>query len=64
MGDQSELGGLKFRRQHWAGVGNAKRWRTGCDWNWYPHPELNGDPRFRKPLLYPFELWGQPRKRS
>ena len=24
----------------------------------YPHPELNGDPRFRKPLLYPFELWG------
>ena len=27
---------------------------------WYPHPELNGNPRFRKPLLYPFELWGQP----
>ena len=25
---------------------------------WYPHPELNGNPRFRKPLLYPFELWG------
>ncbi len=24
--------------------------------NWYPRPELNGDPRFRKPLLYPFEL--------
>ena len=27
--------------------------------SWYPHPELNGDPRFRKPLLYPFELWGR-----
>jgi hypothetical protein len=26
---------------------------------WYPHPELNGNQRFRKPLLYPFELWGQ-----
>ena len=26
---------------------------------WYPHPELNGDQRFRKPLLYPFELWGR-----
>jgi hypothetical protein len=25
---------------------------------WYPHPELNGNQRFRKPLLYPFELWG------
>jgi hypothetical protein len=23
---------------------------------WYPRPELNWDPRFRKPLLYPFEL--------
>ena len=27
---------------------------------WYPHPELNGNQRFRKPLLYPFELWGHP----
>ena len=26
---------------------------------WYPHPELNRDQRFRKPPLYPFELWGQ-----
>jgi hypothetical protein len=26
---------------------------------WRPHPELNWDQRFRKPLLYPFELWGQ-----
>ena len=26
---------------------------------WYPHPELNGNQRFRKPLLYPFELWGR-----
>ena len=26
--------------------------------NWYPRPELNGDQRFRKPLLYPFELRG------
>ena len=26
---------------------------------WYPCPELNGDARFRKPLLYPFELQGQ-----
>ena len=31
---------------------------------WYPHPELNGNPRFRKPLLYPFELWGQPCRRA
>ena len=37
---------------------------TGREWpaaqaiRWYPHPELNGNPRFRKPLLYPFELWG------
>jgi hypothetical protein len=28
---------------------------------WYPHPELNRDQRFRKPLLYPFELWGRAR---
>ncbi len=27
--------------------------------DWYPHPELNRDQRFRKPLLYPFELWGR-----
>ena len=26
---------------------------------WYPRPELNRDLRFRKPLLYPFELRGQ-----
>ena len=25
---------------------------------WYPHTELNCDLWFRKPLLYPFELWG------
>ncbi len=29
--------------------------------DWYPHPELNGNQRFRKPPLYPFELWGQSR---
>ncbi len=29
-----------------------------CGESWYPRPELNGDPRFRKPLLYPFELQG------
>ena len=23
----------------------------------WSHPESNGDPRFRKPLLYPLELW-------
>ena len=27
--------------------------------NWCPRPELNWDPRFRKPLLYPFELRGR-----
>ena len=27
---------------------------------WYPRPELNRDQRFRKPLLYPFELRGPP----
>lgn len=38
---------------------------TSILWNWYPHPELNRDQRFRKPPLYPFELWGQaPRKRG
>ena len=26
------------------------------DEKWYPDPELNRDQRFRKPLLYPFEL--------
>ena len=26
---------------------------------WYPDQELNLDPRFRKPLLYPFELSGR-----
>ena len=31
---------------------------------WYPHPELNGNQRFRKPLLYPFELWGQRRQEN
>ena len=25
---------------------------------WYPQAELNGHQRFRKPPLYPFELWG------
>src|SRR5262245_16964362 len=29
---------------------------------WYPHPELNRDQRFRKPPLYPFELWGLQRQ--
>jgi hypothetical protein len=33
--------------------------QRGYPGGWYPHPELNGDQRFRKPLLYPFELWGQ-----
>lgn len=28
--------------------------------DWYPRPELNRDQRFRKPLLYPFELRRQP----
>jgi hypothetical protein len=41
--------------------------RAALDWaiangiphgGWYPCPELNGDARFRKPLLYPFELQG------
>ena len=27
--------------------------------NWCPRPELNRDGRFRKPLLYPFEVQGQ-----
>src|SRR5213595_527410 len=27
--------------------------------SWYPRPELNWNQRFRKPLLYPFELRGQ-----
>ena len=27
--------------------------------NIWSHPESNGDPRFRKPLLYPLELWDQ-----
>ena len=31
---------------------------------WYPHPELNGNPRFRKPLLYPFELWGRDSRKN
>ena len=31
---------------------------------WYPHPELNRDQRFRKPPLYPFELWGLPHARD
>jgi hypothetical protein len=30
-------------------------------WNWYPRPELNRDGRFRKPLLYPFEVQGHRR---
>ena len=25
-------------------------------WGWYSRAELNGHTRFRKPLLYPFEL--------
>ncbi len=38
-------------------------WRleVGGSPGWYPHPELNGDQRFRKPPLYPFELWGRNR---
>ena len=31
------------------------------DFEWYSHQELNLDQRFRKPLLYPFELWEQSR---
>ena len=31
---------------------------------WYSRPELNGDPRFRKPLLYPFELRERPAQRQ
>ena len=40
-------------------VQRAPRSKSLGPGDWYPHPELNGDPRFRKPLLYPFELWGQ-----
>ena len=29
------------------------------DLEWCPDQELNLDPRFRKPLLYPFELSGR-----
>jgi hypothetical protein len=35
-----------------------------CIQSWYPHPELNGNPRFRKPSLYPFELWGHMQARA
>gem|GEM_PF-6567649 len=36
------------------------RWsRLFVDLEWCPDQELNLDPRFRKPLLYPFELSGQ-----
>jgi hypothetical protein len=34
--------------------------RRGYEEDWYPRPELNRDLRFRKPLLYPFELRGHP----
>src|SRR4051794_37246878 len=34
------------------GLQQSKTLRDG----WYPRPELNRDQRFRKPLLYPFEL--------
>jgi hypothetical protein len=30
-----------------------------CKCGWYSHQELNLNQRFRKPLLYPFELWEQ-----
>src|ERR1039457_7567196 len=40
-----------------AKVGMPSRSPKGA--GWCPHPELNWDQRFRKPLLYPFELWGQ-----
>ena len=30
---------------------------------WYSHQELNLDQRFRKPLLYPFELWERPARK-
>src|SRR6267143_1850979 len=33
-----------------------------CFFRWYSRPELNRDPRFRKPLLYPFELREQSRE--
>jgi hypothetical protein len=31
---------------------------------WCPRPELNWDQRFRKPLLYPFELRGRRSRRK
>lgn len=33
--------------------GNGRKYREKI----WPHPESNWDQRFRKPLLYPFELW-------
>jgi hypothetical protein len=38
--------------------------RRGYEEDWYPRPELNRDLRFRKPLLYPFELRGRTRLRK
>ena len=42
-----------------------RRGRPGltCKASWYPRSELNRNPRFRKPLLYPFELREQPWRR-
>ena len=44
------------------GVGDRSQAQTGqlVSVDWYPDQELNLDPSFRKRLLYPFELSGQP----
>ena len=49
----------RFSRQQRFRTHRAKKEGRRSLSSWYPHPELNRDQRFRKPPLYPFELWGR-----
>ncbi len=59
---------LLIRYQYEAKLSRSERWSNAGQrgkpglfnglQGWYPHPELNRNQRFRKPPLYPFELWG------
>ena len=48
-----------FRRRRAWKVANDVVLSMSLLLRWYPDQELNLDQRFRKPLLYPFELSGQ-----
>jgi hypothetical protein len=50
----------QLKKVQWVFLDQTEENKNRMEMKWYPHSELNRNQRFRKPLLYPFELWRQP----